>query len=85
MNEFDESAVLTDDPQCRILRPSGLACRFGRRKKKVGQVSGGGDGGSTRNQGRQPLRSYIGQTPRVVRWVVGLPGPGLSVTSVSTT
>ena len=79
MDEFDEGAVLADDPEGRILRPGGLTCRFGRRCQQFGQVSGGGDGGSTCNQCRQSLCSYFGQTSRVVR----SPRVALSVSSLA--
>ncbi|MEX0698325.1 MAG: hypothetical protein WD354_01210 [Acidimicrobiia bacterium] len=62
MNEFDESAVLADDPEGRIFRPGGFTRRLRRRREQLGQISGGGDIGSTCNQCCQPLRGYIGQT-----------------------
>ena len=67
MDELDQGSVLADDPDGRIFCPGGFPCRLGRRCEQFGQVAGGGDGGRTGNQGRQPLGSYFGQASSVVR------------------
>ena len=62
VDEFHQGPVLPDHPERRVLCAGDLPRGLGRRGEQLGQVAGGGYGGCTAYQSREPLGGYFGQT-----------------------